>query len=324
MSAVPVIAVPRPPSPLAIVAAGNPTIDEAVAAVFADLKPNTLKAYGETLDDFAAFIGAGSREAAARILFTCEHGQANLLALRYRTHLITDRGLAAKSVNTRLGCLAGIVKRCRRLGVVPWKLEVESLKSTPIRDTRGPGTKAIARMVEALEREDTPLNRRDAAIIELAFNPGLRRSEIAALDLDDIDLERQRIRLRRKGGDEDVWRTISPLTAKALCHWIRHRGDEPGPLFHNLDRVYSRRRLSTTSIYNLVQRAAATIGIVTHPHALRHAGGTAVAIATNGNILAVAEFLGHKNINVSKVYVDNLNDAAGDASMKVDELRGRL
>lgn len=317
MSAIPVVAVPRP-----LIPAGNPTIEEAVAAVFASLKPNTLKAYGETFDDFARFIGAASREEAARLLFTCEHGQANLLALRYRTHLISDRGMAAKSVATRLGCLAGIVKRCRRLGVVVWKLEVESLKTTPIRDTRGPGMAAVSQMLASLAKADTPLNRRDAAIIALLFNPALRRSEVAAMDLEDVDLENGRVHIRRKGRDEHQWRTIPPTAAKALSHWIRHRGQEPGPLFQNLDRVYSRRRLSTTSIYNVVDRVAAGVGIRTHPHALRHSGGTAAAIAMNGNIIAVAEFLGHKNIQTAKLYVDNVSDVAGDVSGKVDALRG--
>jgi integrase/recombinase XerC len=311
------------PTPSTIIHShAEPTIEEAFAVVFGELKENTLKAYGDTIDDFAAFLELPSRGDAARELFTCSHGAANLLASRYRTHLF-DQGLAAATIQTRLGCLAGIVKRMRRLGVVTWKLEVAGIKVTKLRDTAGPGAAAIGRMIAELAKTDTPLAARDTVIVELLFNPALRRAEVAALDLEDVDLDKSRLRIRGKGRDDDEFVTIPAPARVAIQNWLRYRGMEPGALIVNLDRAYSRRRLSKTSIYNVVERVGAAVGIKTHPHALRHSGGSAAAQATGFNLLQTGLFLRHRNSETTKRYIDNLQDVAGQVSNQVAANRGQ-
>ena len=56
------------------------------------------------------------------------------------------------------------------------------------KDTRGPGVYRVRRMIEKSERRDDTTGRRDAAILHLLYDLGLRRGEVCKLDLSDVDL----------------------------------------------------------------------------------------------------------------------------------------
>jgi hypothetical protein len=98
--------------------AGEPVqIDELLKAFLSGRSPCTLKAYRQDLVDFQSFARTNDVEAAARVLISQGHGQANLLLLKYRTHLV-ERGLqSATVIFAQLTQLAGCTIRnpCRSL-----------------------------------------------------------------------------------------------------------------------------------------------------------------------------------------------------------------
>jgi integrase/recombinase XerC len=217
------------------------SISELVAAFLAGRKKTTLETYRQSLEDFASFLNPARRHDAAEMLLARSHGEANLLALRYRAQMI-ERGLAASTINTRLAALRSLVKLAGTLGIVPWKLEVPSVRTKPYRDTRGPGSNGFRLLRSEAESRCDAKGRRDQAIVRLLHDLALRRAEVVALDVDDVDLAAGLISVVGKGKAEAEKHTLPRPTAVALAAWMEARGTEPGPLFVNFDRAGKGRR----------------------------------------------------------------------------------
>jgi integrase/recombinase XerC len=79
-------------------------------------------------------------------------GEANALTLAYKTHLM-ERELAAITINRRLTAPRSMIKLARTLGLIPWTLEIQGLKTEAIETTDGPG---VARRVAASVSEEGP------------------------------------------------------------------------------------------------------------------------------------------------------------------------
>jgi integrase/recombinase XerC len=113
-------------------------------AFLAGRKEETIKAYREDLEDFQAFVEAPSLDHAAALLMGRGLGEANALALAYRTHLM-ERELAAITINRRLTALRSMIKLARTLGLIPWTLEIQGMKTEGYRTRAGPGAMAFGR-----------------------------------------------------------------------------------------------------------------------------------------------------------------------------------
>ena len=167
-----------------------------LAAFFNGRKAETIKAYQADLDDFRAFLKSATLEQAAHVLLASNLGQANALVLDYKARLV-DRRLASATINRRLAAIRSLVKLGRMLGLVPWKLEVEGMKSEGYRDTRGPGRMGFRNMLQVLDQQKDAKAVHDRAILRCLFDLGLRRAEVLHLDLHDLDQtswDRRRLR----------------------------------------------------------------------------------------------------------------------------------
>lgn len=300
----------------------------AITAVFDDLGENTKRTYLSSWESFANFLDVPTVSEAVARLITSGQGGANFIAMRYRKHLLDT--LAPSTAKTRLGALCGVIKRCRRIGLVNWSLDIESISTNaqkgladnPVRGFTTGQANDMAKIFAAIDLT-TALGTRDTAIIELLYNPALRRFECGDLDVSDIDWVKSRLNIRGKGRDEDEWINMPESARRAIIAWMNFRGQEPGPLFVRLDRATkdTLARLSDSSIYNIVVARAAKVGITAWPHALRHTGITDVAVENNGNMVATAGFGRHKSMTTTMGYINNINDQAKAASNAIDRLR---
>ena len=296
-----------------------------VKAFLSGKSERTIEAYGQDLATFADFVGAATLEEAAKLLLYTSHGQANSLGLAYRATLL-ERGLSPATVNRRLASLRSLVTLARTLGLTTWTLEVKNVKSTPYRDTRGPGVPAFKRMLNQLNRRKDSKGIRDTAILRLLYDLALRRGEVAALDVDDVDLEAGVVAVLGKGHRERISLTLPEPTTEALRKWLEVRGVEPGPLFTNVDRAGKGRRLTGRSIHRLVQKLGNRIGAKVRPHGLRHTSITEAckAAQANGiNLEEVLDFSRHSrsSISVLLVYRDRERNVQGQlASLVADSV----
>ena len=169
---------------------------------------------------------------------------------------------------------------------------------------------------------------RDRAVLALGMAAALRRSEIVALTLDDIELVSQGLKILIRGSKTDQERAgvviaipegrrIRPKAL--LLDWIATAGHQAGPLFRKLtpaDRL-TERPMSDRSIARLVQKHAAAAGY--NPadfagHSLR-AGFLTEAEATGASIFKMQEVSRHKSVQVLAAYVRSrelFREHAGD------------
>ena len=154
---------------------------------------------------------------------------------------------------------------------------------------------------------------RDVAIMELFYSSGLRLSELAALDVADVDLFTESIRVLGKGRKERV----CPVGLPALEAISRYRAAgnvHSGPLFINK----ARRRISTRSVWLILKRYLrhTSIPISISPHKLRHSFATHL-LDRGADLRSVQALLGHASLSTTQIYthvtVKRLKKAYADA-----------
>lgn len=158
----------------------------------------------------------------------------------------------------------------------------------------------LERRVQAA-RTDTAqfLSRRNQAVVILLLNTGLRISELAALELSDLNLADRKGWLMVRYGKGRKAREV-PLNASArsaLKAWLAIRPDS----ISNKLFTTSEGPLSARSVQILLQDVGKAAGLEVTPHTLRHT--FAKALVDGGVSLdKVAALLGHSSLNTTKVY----------------------
>ena len=143
---------------------------------------------------------------------------------------------------------------------------------------------------------------RDLALLTLFLGTGIRVSECVGLNIDDIDLKNNGIKILRKGGSEVVV-YFSDEVLEALIPYLEERKQIQALPGHTnaLFLSMQKKRMSVRSVENLVKKYAKTVTTMKNitPHKLRSTYGTNLYNET-GDIYLVADVLGHKDINTTK------------------------
>lgn len=316
------LAPPPEPAPLVPVPVVAPDAFRLLETFLAGRNERTLRAYKSDLETFRAFSGALTAAAAVHALIAGGQGAANGEVLRFRAHL-SERALAPSTINRALSALRALLKLARMLGVVPWTLDVPNMPDEPYRDTRGPGVAGVKRVLATTAvGENDRANRRDRAILRLLYDLGLRRAEVASLDVADLDLSRGTVHVLGKRRTTRTLLTLAPATKTALSEWLGVRGSQPGPLFVNFDHADkgATRRLTGTSIYRMVRGRGADVGVTVAPHGLRHTAITEAckaAQAAGMPLEEVMDFSRHRDIKVLMIYRDRERNVQGQIAALV-------
>jgi integrase/recombinase XerC len=148
---------------------------------------------------------------------------------------------------------------------------------------------------------------RDRALLELLYGSGLRVSELAALDLDAVDLRGAELRVLGKGRKERMV-PLSGKSMEALERYLPRRGELRHPRTGQLDEqalllTRKGKRLGVRRIQALVQRYGA-LGAGRgdlHPHALRHSYATHL-LEGGADLRVIQELLGHSSLSTTQRY----------------------
>lgn len=149
-----------------------------------------------------------------------------------------------------------------------------------------------------------PADLRDRALLELFYSSGLRASELAALTLQQLDLENGWVRVIGKGSKE----RIVPIGSKAVNTaktWIM--AGRPALVRSRTGaQVFLNSRgggLSRVALWMIVKKYAARCGIAekVKPHALRHSFATHL-LSGGADLRGIQEMLGHASISTTQIY----------------------
>lgn len=152
-----------------------------------------------------------------------------------------------------------------------------------------------------------PLGIRDRAILELFYSTGVRRSEMARLEVGDLNREKHLLRVRRgKGGKERV----VPVGARAL-EWtgkylddVRHllvvKPDEPGLFLSGYGEPFNPDVLGRKVVRYITD---AGIGRKGGAHLLRHTCATHL-LEGGADIRYIQQLLGHENLETTAIYTE--------------------
>ena len=147
---------------------------------------------------------------------------------------------------------------------------------------------------------------RNLAILETFYATGIRLSELQGLDLDDLDLIGEQVKVRGKGRKERIV-PLGSTAVKALRNYELRRA-EAASLASVADRravflTDRGKRISHRQVQEIVRKAveagAHEAGV--SPHALRHSFATHLLDA-GADLLAVKELLGHASLSTTSIY----------------------
>ena len=151
----------------------------------------------------------------------------------------------------------------------------------------------------------TDLGLRDRAIMETLYSSGIRCGELIALDVYDINTEREIVTVRLGKGKKD---RIVPIGERAIS-WVEKWIDDIRPrlLKDSADQALfvskNGRRLGPNYMSNLVKRYMTSVGITYRGacHLLRHTAAT-LMMENGADLRSLQEFLGHAQLSTTQIY----------------------
>lgn len=265
------------------------------------LSEHTCRAYTRDLKRFFDFLAA--REGSSDDLPAAVSRQS------IRAYLTARHGEVSKATAAReLSALRTFLDWCVREKHVA--ANVAELVATPKREKRLPvflSPEQSNALLDSPDGKDEAIVTRDRAVLELFYAAGLRLSELAALDLNDVDVRERLVRVRKgKGGKERIV-PIAELSVTRVREWLRHR---PSVLEKarsaSCTKLFVSRRgsgLSDRQIARLVKKYARATGLSesVSPHALRHSFATDL-LGSGADLRAIQELLGHASLSTTQRY----------------------
>jgi integrase/recombinase XerC len=173
----------------------------------------------------------------------------------------------------------------KKLPIVLSVSQVDELLTTPGR-------------VERQGQAQTWAAARDAAMMELFYSSGLRLSELAALNVADVDTFSETVRVLGKGRKERIV-PVGQVALKAIQQYRLEANVQSGPMF--LSKL--RKRISTRSIWLMLKKhlSQTSIQLRISPHKLRHSFATHL-LDNGADLRSVQTLLGHVNLSTTQIY----------------------
>ena len=256
----------------------------------------------------------------------------------YLSFLSRDRAKHHNSKYTEYGLTA--TSRARKIAVIRSYYKYLNLKASPqnrisenpVADLDSPkARKTLPRFlsledsITLLDNVSGPHKERDLCILLIFLNCGLRISELVGLNISDIRVDS--IRVLGKGNKERIV-FLNDSCVDAINGYLKIRKDIVSTERRALFLSAFRRRISISTVHNLVKKHLSTAGLDSSKyssHKLRHTAAT-LMLKNGVDVRTLQELLGHEHLNTTQIYThvenDSLRDAANRSPLsKYDSLR---
>ncbi len=252
---------------------------------------HTISAYREDLETFFEFLeGIGPEKVTKEDIRL------------FLGHLLRH-GMARRSVARKLASIRAFFKYLLHRGVMEknpaWTLRAPKIEK---RLPHALPMEGVIRVLDSIPSQKI-LDVRDRAILELFYGSGIRVSELARLNLQDVNLEQGSIRVYGKGGKERII-PLGKVTVSVLKTYLEVRHAFSPSSGESAFFLNSRgRRLTTRGIQLLVWKRFSPFihqGTLS-PHLLRHSFATHL-LEQGADLESVKELLGHASLSTTQMY----------------------
>lgn len=263
----------------------------------------TVDAYARDLQEFGAFLAKTPRkQSPVGRAYPQLRGATTSDIRQYVMHLAGERGYDSRTVRRKLSSIKALYKYLRLYG---------QRADDPASGVPGPRVEKktpehldvpeIGKLLATSLAGRPPWQRlRDAAIMELLYASGVRRAEVARIDVKDLNLRARTIHVHGKGSKERIV-LINTSASRAIEAYMRVR---PRPSEEALFLGRGGKRLTPKHIWRIFRDIYNVSGIQYHasPHTLRHSFAT--HLVENGvDLETVRELLGHESLATTGVYL---------------------
>ena len=272
---------------------------------------HTCRAYQHDLEEFKQFAWGNGKTGENEWIQTDRNPAERIDGLLIREYLgyLYKKNKKA-TIARKLSSIRSFLRFLVRLGVIADNAADGVL--TPKQERLIPEYLSVDSVFRFLDfiNPETVLDLRNRALFETLYSSGIRVSELAGINIFDVDFQAGLIRVLGKGSKE----RLVPVGNKALAAIKAYRErlrkeagsnlhtlapDKNGPLFLN----YNFGRLTTRSIARILDRIAKACGlpIPVSPHVLRHSFATHM-LDSGADLKVVQEILGHKSLSTTQKY----------------------
>ena len=298
-----------------------------------DYQPNTMVAYTRDLITFFQYLQEMNPSYKDKELkdipMSAIENMTSQDIIEYRNYLAFNDGInghenQGSSIERRMAPLRGFFASAKDLGMIESnptaynfgrrrkkadKKEIVYLEKDEVRSLMHVVENSrVATEHQKAFAEKTQL--RDTAILTLLLNTGIRVSECAGIDLDDLNFDNNSVRVVRKGGAEQTV-YFGEKAAAALSDYIRVERpnylpeDGEKALFLSIFKA----RMGVRAIENMVKKYSQNAVPNKHitPHKMRSTYGTALYDET-ADIRLVADVLGHEDVTTTARYYASLKE----------------
>ncbi len=253
---------------------------------------HTLVNYRLDLEEFMKFLGDAPIEKVDYLFL-----RKFLAQLRTNNH--KPRTLARK-----LSALRSFFKFLHRENLI--KNNPAVLLMSPKLDKKLPNFLSEDEMVTFVEvpNQDKELGCRDRAMHETLYSTGIRVSELVGLNIDQVDLISNIVRVMGKGKKERLV-PIGSKAVDAIKHYLDTRKKKSNVLFLNKNGT----RITTRAVCDITHKYIKLVSENKHvsPHVLRHSFATHL-LNRGADLRSVQELLGHANLSTTQIYTHVTTD----------------
>ncbi len=248
--------------------------------------------------------------------------------LTYADGMAVRQALIARyqpaTVNKILSTLRGVLKQSWALGLIDADAYQRAASVPNVRASKLPAGRAlempeIVQLFTACTSDASPKGARDAALLTVFYGCGLRRGEVARIDVDEVDLEEGAILVRGKGNKERMV-YLTDAGCQYLAAWLNVRGEASGPLFCPIRQTgeVCHSRLRGSCIAYILRRRQQQAG-VDHfsAHDLRRSTVTHLLDA-GVDVFTVQQLAGHANAATTSRYDRRGEQAKRQAVQSLD------
>lgn len=294
-------------------AAGNAAGNLAAHAYLASLKSDVGRAgMASALRKVARAMGAADIDQVNWATLNPANVRAIVTALseqRIETGKRKGNKVAPATVVLALNAIKGVARACWETGGISTEMyeRIRSVKAP--KGSRLPAGRDVdagerKSLIQTCAGDTTAAGARDTALLCVAIATGMRRAELVALKLRDVDIETGKLTVRGKG-DKERTCYVRAGAQRALRDWLAVRGHAAGALFPVIAKggaIFVERHMSTTAAHYILQRRTKDAGVREVAwHDLRRTFAGELLDAGQ-DISTVAAMMGHASVQTTAKY----------------------